>query len=65
MSELAEVERAWLAEVGMRIRLGQVAREESQDRLAELARVSRVTVAASSVPTIQPQWLLMSGWRGR
>jgi hypothetical protein len=28
-------ERAWLAEVGMRVRLARVARRQSQDRLAE------------------------------
>jgi transcriptional regulator with XRE-family HTH domain len=37
-------ERAWLAEVGMRVRLARVRRRESQEQLAKIARISRVTL---------------------
>ena len=39
-------ERAWLAEVGMRVRLARVRRRESQDQLAKIARISRVTLGS-------------------
>ena len=39
-------ERAWLAEVGMRIRLARVARRQLQDRLGDEVGVSRVTVGS-------------------
>lgn len=39
-------ERAWLAEVGMRVRLARVCRRESQDQLAKIARISRVTLGS-------------------
>jgi transcriptional regulator with XRE-family HTH domain len=41
-----EVERAWLAEVGLRIFVARIRRRQSQEQLAELARVSRVTVGS-------------------
>jgi len=40
-------ERAWLAEVGMRVRLARVRRRESQDQLAKIARISRVTLGST------------------
>jgi transcriptional regulator with XRE-family HTH domain len=39
-------EREWLAAVGMRVRLGRVARGESQQRLGDRCGVSRVTVGS-------------------
>ena len=41
-----ELERAWLAEVGLRIRVARIRRRESQEQLAELARTSRVTLGS-------------------
>jgi transcriptional regulator with XRE-family HTH domain len=46
VSDLTDPERAWLAEVGMRVRLARVARRESQDQLAAVAAVSRVTLGS-------------------
>ena len=43
---LEPVEQAWLRKVGMRIRLGRVARGESQEELGARAGVSRVTVGS-------------------
>ena len=42
----AEAERAWLAEVGMRVRLGRVRLRLSQDAFAPRAGVSRVTLGS-------------------
>lgn len=39
-------EQRWLAEVGMRVRLGRVARRESQEQLADRAGLSRVSVGS-------------------
>ena len=44
--EPADVEREWLREVGMRVRLARVRRRQSQDVLAPLAGVSRVTLGS-------------------
>ena len=41
-----EAERMWLRTIGMRIRLGRVARRELQDALALRAGVSRVTIGS-------------------
>jgi DNA-binding XRE family transcriptional regulator len=41
-----ELERAWLAEVGLRVRVAWMRRPESQERLAELALTSRVTLGS-------------------
>ena len=47
MSEpLTAAERVWLAEVGMRVRLGRVAHRQSQEQLAAGSGVSRVTVGS-------------------
>lgn len=43
---IASAESEWLAEVGMRIRLARVRRRLSQNGLADLAGVSRVTVGS-------------------
>jgi transcriptional regulator with XRE-family HTH domain len=43
---LEPAEQAWLRKVGMRIRLGRVARGESQEELGARAGVSRVTVGS-------------------
>lgn len=42
----ADAEREWLREVGMRVRLARVRRRQSQDALAPLAGVSRVTLGS-------------------
>jgi transcriptional regulator with XRE-family HTH domain len=42
----ASAERAWLLQVGMRVRLARVRRRESQDVLAARAGVSRVTLGS-------------------
>jgi len=39
-------ERGWLRTVGMRVRLGRVARRESQQELGARSGVSRVTVGS-------------------
>jgi transcriptional regulator with XRE-family HTH domain len=39
-------ERAWLAGVGRRVRLACVRRRESQDQVAKIARISRVTLGS-------------------
>lgn len=39
-------ERTWLRTGGMRVRLGRVARRESQEQLGERAGVTRVTVGS-------------------
>ncbi len=39
-------ERGWLCAVGMRVRLGRVARRESQQELGARSGVSRVTVGS-------------------
>jgi transcriptional regulator with XRE-family HTH domain len=39
-------EQRWLAEVGMRVRLGRVERRESQEQLAERVGLSRVSVGS-------------------
>lgn len=44
--EPADAEREWLREVGMRVRLARVRRRQSQDVLAPLAGVSRVTLGS-------------------
>jgi transcriptional regulator with XRE-family HTH domain len=41
-----KAERAWLAEVGMRVRLGRVRLRESQERLGDRAGVGRATVGS-------------------
>ena len=41
-----ELERAWLTEVGLRIRVARVRRRESQEQLAQLALTSRVTLGS-------------------
>jgi len=41
-----ELERAWLPEVGLRIRVARIRRRHSQERLAELTQVSRVTLGS-------------------
>lgn len=43
---MTDAEREWLRTVGMRIRLARVVTWESQDRLAERAGVSRVTLGS-------------------
>lgn len=46
MSDVTELERAWLEDVGMRVRLARVRRRETQDELATVAAVSRVTLGS-------------------
>jgi transcriptional regulator with XRE-family HTH domain len=41
-----ELKRAWLAEVGLRIRVARIRRRQSQERLVQLPRVSRVTLGS-------------------
>ena len=41
-----ELERAWLAEVGLRTRVARIRRRESQEKLAELTKASRVTLGS-------------------
>ena len=43
---LSTSERAWLHEVGMRVRLGRVAARASQEQLGARSGVSRVTVGS-------------------
>jgi hypothetical protein len=40
------VERAWLAEVGLRIWMTRIRRRQSQEQLAELTQVSRVSLGS-------------------
>ena len=44
--DLTADDAAWLRTVGMRVRLGRVARGESQEELGRRAGVSRVTVGS-------------------
>lgn len=41
-----DTEQEWLREVGMRVRVARVRRRESQDALASLVGVSRVTLGS-------------------
>lgn len=43
---LNPAEQDWLKKVGMRVRLGRVARSESQEQLGARSGVSRVTVGS-------------------
>lgn len=46
MSDMTEPERAWLGEVGMRVRLARVRRRLSQREAAAVASVSAVTLGS-------------------
>lgn len=48
MSDRTDAERAWLEEVGMRLRLARVRRRLSQRKVAAIAGMSFVTLGASS-----------------
>lgn len=43
---MSDLDREWLREVGMRVRLGRTAARLSQEELGERAGVSRVTVGS-------------------
>ncbi len=46
MSDMTDLERAWLGEVGMRLRLARVRRRLSQREAAAIAELSSVTLGS-------------------